>query len=234
MTEEAEQAKQRLLSEIAYTNRGGTASTNQQGAVEDAQLGVEAFGTRLDYAKLAGTWRLLYTTAPDVLGLVAKPPEGLPVPLRVGDIYQRFSTPEEGIVENIIKLSVPFLLDESEGVTATVRADYRVTSPHRIELTFREASLSDVNISAGLQNLLAPAVLPRTLVQMRLLQEVKNLRFTVPLRTPSTLLGAVHRETGSTGRAPRGGQYLLTYLDDDMLIGRSVLGRGTFIFERAA
>ena len=93
VTEEAEQAKQRLLSEIPYTNRGGTASTNQQGAVEDAQLGVEAFGTRLDYAKLAGTWRLLYTTAPDVLGLVAKPPEGLPVPLRVGDIYQRFSTP---------------------------------------------------------------------------------------------------------------------------------------------
>lgn len=39
-------------------------------------------------------------------------------------------------------------------------------------------------------------MLPRTLVQMRLLQEVKNLRFTVPLRTPSTLLGAVHRETG--------------------------------------
>ncbi len=35
-------------------------------------------------------------------------------PLRVGDIFQRFSGPEEGRVENIIKFSIPFLLEQGE------------------------------------------------------------------------------------------------------------------------
>lgn len=33
------------------------------------------------------------------------------MPLQVGNIYQRFSDVEEGLVENIIQLSVPFLLE---------------------------------------------------------------------------------------------------------------------------
>ena len=35
-------------------------------------------------------------------------------PLRVGDIYQRFSGPAEGRVENIIKFSIPFLLEQGQ------------------------------------------------------------------------------------------------------------------------
>ncbi len=49
------------------------------------------------------------------------PPIG-PSPLQVGNIYQRFSSVEEGVVENIIELSTPFLLQERNGITVTVKA----------------------------------------------------------------------------------------------------------------
>ena len=32
----------------------------------------------------------------------------------MGDIYQRFSGPEEGRVENIIKFSIPFILEQGQ------------------------------------------------------------------------------------------------------------------------
>jgi hypothetical protein len=41
------------------------------------------------------------------------------LPLQVGNIYQRFTTVEEGVVENIIQLGVPFLL-EAGGVPGHV------------------------------------------------------------------------------------------------------------------
>lgn len=37
-----------------------------------------------------------------------------PLPLRVGNVYQNFSNVAEGRVENIIQLSVPFLLEEGK------------------------------------------------------------------------------------------------------------------------
>ena len=195
-------------------------------------------------------------------------------------------------MENIIKLSVPFLLDESEGVTATVRADYRVTSPHRIELTFRRVlwwsghgrglPSAGADVRDGHLHLSSAGRRPsRTSTSLRVCRTSWRLpcsrahscrcgscrrsrtcaspcrcghrrrclgpciarqvracslsccRFVTPeSHAPTTAISAL--PPGSTGRAPRGGQYLLTYLDDDMLIGRSVLGRGTFIFERAA
>ena len=33
----------------------------------EAQLAVEAFGSAIDYRKLPGLWRLIYTNAPDVV-----------------------------------------------------------------------------------------------------------------------------------------------------------------------
>lgn len=45
----------------------------------------------------------------------------VPSPIKVGTISQKFSSPEDGIIENIIKYSVPGLLDD-EGLTAVVRA----------------------------------------------------------------------------------------------------------------
>lgn len=40
----------------------------------------------------------------------------------MGDIYQRFSTPEKGVVENIIELGSPFLLVDRRSLTITVEA----------------------------------------------------------------------------------------------------------------
>lgn len=46
----------------------------------------------------------------------------LPSPVQVGNIYQRFSSVEEGVVENLIELSTPLLLQEGNGITVTVKA----------------------------------------------------------------------------------------------------------------
>jgi hypothetical protein len=42
----------------------------------------------------------------------------------VGPIFQRFTSPVdgEGKVDNVIQLSVPFLLEQDTGVTITVQA----------------------------------------------------------------------------------------------------------------
>lgn len=102
---------------------------------------MEAFGAAVDYTQLPGLWRLIFTTAPDVVrrarhlrcslsdlrasrvpqrGLAAQAPllqvsrpSPLPLwpPFTVGNIYQRFSPEAEGVVENIIQLSVPGLLE---------------------------------------------------------------------------------------------------------------------------
>jgi hypothetical protein len=46
----------------------------------------------------------------------------LPAPVKVGGVYQRFSSVERGIVENIIEFSIPFLLEQDKGCTFTVEA----------------------------------------------------------------------------------------------------------------
>jgi hypothetical protein len=49
-------------------------------------------------------------------------------------------------------------------------------SPHRIALTFRQAEVGQLKISAGLEALLAPAMLPRGFPNMQLLQALKEVR----------------------------------------------------------
>ena len=53
---------------------GNPSSTrvNQQmkqirGEIEEAQCGLEMYGSEIDYTKLEGLWRLVFTTAPDVV-----------------------------------------------------------------------------------------------------------------------------------------------------------------------
>lgn len=53
---------------------------------------------------------------------------------------------------------------------------YDVRSPHRIALTFQEAQLGGVRISPLLETLLAPAVLPRGDLSMRLLMGLQEVR----------------------------------------------------------
>ncbi|KAK9803260.1 hypothetical protein WJX72_001611 [[Myrmecia] bisecta] len=220
------QAKQLLLYAIAGTQRGGAVSKSERGAITEAQVALEAFGGELNYELLEGTWRLIYTTALDVVPLLGFT-DGNLLPLRVGDIYQRFSSVATGRVENIIKLSVPFLLKEGEGATVVVGADYTVRSPRRVALYFREAGVRDIHITPLAESLLAPALLPRGWLQHRLLLAIQEFAVTVPLRRQG-------RDSSPTsGRFGRGaGDYLLTFLDEEMLVGRAEGSAGTFIFVR--
>lgn len=84
-------------------------------------------GDGLDYALLEGKWRLVYTTAADVVPIVGLDlsrllPAGLPAPVVVGDVFQRFSSVEEGRVENIIEFGLPPFTQDSRGITFTVGA----------------------------------------------------------------------------------------------------------------
>lgn len=65
-----EAAKQHLLQLIGDTGRGFRATVHSRGAIEEAQLGVEVFsGPELDYDLLEGRWKLLFTTASDVVSM---------------------------------------------------------------------------------------------------------------------------------------------------------------------
>jgi hypothetical protein len=66
-------------------------------------------------------------------------------PLHVGDIYQRFSGPDAGTVQNVIEFSVPSLLSTRPAVSGTfvVDARYTVSSSRRIALTFSSANLRE-------------------------------------------------------------------------------------------
>ena len=61
---------------------------------------------------------------------------------------------------------------------------------------------------------------------MYLLRVCTQFNLKIPLVTPSAF-------QDSTGQQPAVGRYMLSYLDDDTLIGRSQTGGGSFIFQRA-
>lgn len=68
-----------------------------------------------------------------------------------------------------------------DGVTIKVKATYEVRSPQRIQLIFQEAGIGDLRISGGLEGLLAPALLPRTWLQQRLLLALREVPSSLPL-----------------------------------------------------
>jgi len=233
-------AKCALLEAVENTNRGSRASRARRGEIEELQVAVESFqsGQDLDYEKLGGMWLLRYTTAADVLPILEADvafanPLGLPGPVSIGNIYQRFTSPVDGAgkVDNVIRFSVPYLLEDREGVTVTVEASYEVRSGHRIALTFDAAQVGDVKISEGLEAVIAPALLPRTPLQGLLLQSIKQFTLRLPFRSAAQVAAGL--ATGNSRQAA-GGSYQLTYLDEDMLIGRAVALGGTFVFTREA
>ncbi|PRW33218.1 putative plastid-lipid-associated chloroplastic isoform X2 [Chlorella sorokiniana] len=221
------EAKAALLYAVAGTDRGGDARALQRGMVEEAQVVVESMGSseELDYEKLQGRWKLEYTTARDVLPLVA--PQRLPAPLRVGRIWQEFSSLDQGVVQNVIEALPPAGLPLADGASLTliVEAGWEPRTARSIALTFREAGFQEVRLSPGLQNLLASPILPRGWWNQQLLLALKQLSVRVPL--VSRLPG-----TASNQQRPRGINYMLTFLDEDMLIGRAQGNGGSFIFTR--
>ncbi|KAJ4803479.1 Plastid-lipid associated protein PAP / fibrillin family [Rhynchospora pubera] len=227
---ELESRKFNLLQVIQETQRGLVTTPEQRSAIEEALVQVEEYGVRskIDLEKLDGTWRLNYTSAGDVLVLF-EAANRLPF-LQIGQIYQKFECKYRsngGIVRNVVRWSIEPLLEEQEGATLLVSANFSLLSKRNIFLQFEEVALENIKISEQLQALIAPAVLPRTFLSLQILQFLRTFRAQVPVSGPSRFQNKLNC------RGSPGGLYYLSYLDRDMLLGRAVGGGGVFIFTRA-
>ncbi|EFJ08015.1 hypothetical protein SELMODRAFT_429314 [Selaginella moellendorffii] len=221
-TRDLHKAKMSLLKAVMDTSRGSRASQDQRALLEESMVEVESFdaGTALDLDKLDGTWLLQYTSAPDVLSILQA---GEFPFFKAGQIYQKFECKgrfDGGQVVNVVRWSIPGLLQDAEGATLFVTAGFSVVSARTIQLEFKEARLGEVLISEEVQALLAPAVLPRTFLNLQILQAINSLDVRVPLRG----------RRPSNERRSLGLLYYLTYLDNDMLLGRAIGSGGVFVF----
>ncbi|OUZ99070.1 Plastid lipid-associated protein/fibrillin conserved domain [Macleaya cordata] len=219
---ELESKKHDLLRAIQDTQRGLLTTPDQRSSIEEALVCVEGYdaGTAIDLGKLDGTWRLQYTSAPDVVVLFEST-QRFPF-FQVGQIFQKFECRDQtdgGVVRNIVQWSIPTLLEEQEGATLLVSAKFSVVSKRNIYLQFEEVSVQNIKISEELQSLIAPALLPRTYLSLQILQFIQTFKAAVPVRSP--------------GRQSVGGLYYLSFLDNNMLLGRAVGGGGVFVFTKA-
>ena len=221
---QVQEAKQALLEAIAGTQRGSDAGSLKRGQVAEAQVAVESLSPiEVDWSLLAGTWNVVYTTASDVLPIV-RPGAGLPgFPLRVGRVGQRFTSPEEGIVQNIIEVEALVPILSGTKATLVVEASYEVRTSRSIALSFKKAGVDEVLAGDDLQNVLASPWLPRGTLNMQALLAISEFSAFLPLttRVPGT---------SSNSKTPAGLNYNITYLDEDMFIGRAQGNGGTFIF----
>ncbi|XP_047166848.1 probable plastid-lipid-associated protein 10, chloroplastic [Vigna umbellata] len=219
---ELESKKHLLLTSVQDTQRGLLTTPDQRSSIEEALVNVESrnMGDPINLAKLDGTWRLQYTSAPDVL-ILLQAAATLPF-FQVGQIFQKFECRDQsngGIIRNVVRWSIPNLLEEQEGATLLVSAKFNVVSVRNIYLQFQEITVQDINISEELQAVIAPAILPRSFISLQILQFLRTFKAQIPVRDP--------------GRESVGGLYYLSYLDDNMLLGRAVGGGGVFVFTRA-
>jgi len=106
-----------------------------------------------------------------------------------------------------------------------VRASFDVRSDRRIQLGFEEAEVNGLQLSDLGKTVLSPALISpaRGFPNMRLMQLIQDFSFTAPLTTP--LSGAVRDTVGNP-------TFLLTYLDETLLIGRAIPGEGVYILEK--
>ncbi|KAI3974822.1 hypothetical protein MKX01_004880 [Papaver californicum] len=219
---ELESKKHDLLRAVQDTQRGLITNPDQRSSIEEALVCVEGYdaGTEIDLKKLDGTWRLQYTSASDVVVLFESA-QRFPF-LQVGQIFQKFECRDQtdgGVVRNVVQWSIPSLLEEQEGATLLVSANFSVVSKRNIYLEFEEISVQNIKISEELQAWIAPAVLPRSYLSLQILQFLQTFRAAVPVSSP--------------GRRSAGGLYYLSYLDNNMLLGRAVGGGGVFVFTKA-
>ena len=253
-------AKRKLIESCRGTYRGALfqSSPRETKRVFDAKRELEKYydGKREGVSekreegkmdpRLRGRWKLIYTTAVDVTGLLVLsiPPPPLPFlpppPIVVGDIYQEFKTDTKEIV-NEIRASVPALLEEKDGVVLRVNATYKDRSSSNktaLELVFQEAVVSDVRISEFTEMLLAPAVLPRGELNQRVLLFLRDFEVRFPLfgRAATAMGGASNEnERNEDGKITPGasvGKYEFSYCDEDVLIGKATGSQGIFIFTK--
>ncbi|KAK2649892.1 hypothetical protein Ddye_017381 [Dipteronia dyeriana] len=221
---ELEIEKNNLLSIVQDTQRGLVTTADKRSIIEEALVNLEGYsrGESIDLTKLDGTWRLQYTSAPDVVVLLEAAAR-LPF-FQVGQIFQKFECQDQsdgGIVRNVVRWSIPSLLEDQEGATLVVSAKFNVVSIRNIYLQFEEVTVQNINISEELQALISPALLPRTFLSLQILQFIRTFKAQVPVTSPNA------------GRRSVGGLYYLSYLDRNMLLGRAVGGGGIFVFTKA-
>lgn len=219
---ETETRKHELLKAIQDTRRGISATPHQRSSIEEALVSLETVdaGLPLDLDMLNGTWRLQYTSASDVL-ILFHSADKLPF-FQVGQIYQKFECQAQtngGYVRNVVRWSIPRVLEEEEGATLLVSAKFSVVSSRNIFLQFEEITIKNIYISEEVQALITPAILPRTFFGLQILQFIRTFEAQYPV--------------GNPGRQSVGGLYYLSYLDSNILLGRAVGGGGVFVFTRA-
>lgn len=90
--------------------------------------------------------------------------------------------------------------------------------------------MRDFNIAEELEALIAPAILPRSWLNHRVLLALREAELFVPLRAG---LPAVFQSASTSLERSFGSEYLLTYLDEDTLIGSQTGTGGIFIFARS-
>ncbi|KAI3469196.1 hypothetical protein Pfo_025859 [Paulownia fortunei] len=183
---ELENRKFELLRAVMDTQRGLTATPHQRSSIEEALVDVESFdaGKPIDLGLLDGTWRLQYTSAPDVL-ILLQSAATLPF-FEVDQIFQKFECRDQsgqGVVRNVVRWSIPRLLEEHEGATLLVSAKFSVVSIRNIYLEFEEIAIQNISISEELQALLAPAILPRSFLSLQILQFIRSFKAQVPVRS---------------------------------------------------
>lgn len=219
-------AKYSLLKAVHETDRGFAATPDQRAFIEESMVAVEAFdaGAPLDLDTLDGTWLLQYTTASDVLSILQA--AQLPF-LKVGQIFQKFECrgkSYEGLVRNVVRWSVPGVLQDVDGATLTVTAKFYVARSRNIALEFEEAAVGNIMMSEELQALIAPALLPRTFLNLEVLQMIRGFTAKFPLR---------NRASATLERRPSLGLlYYISFVDNNMLLGRAIGSGGVFIFSK--
>ncbi|KAL8553542.1 hypothetical protein ACS0TY_002014 [Phlomoides rotata] len=103
-----------LLRAVTDTKRGLTATLEQRSSLEEILVSVESFNAwkPVELRLLDGTWRLQYTSAPDVL-ILLQSAATFPF-FEVDQIFQNFECGDqtrEGVVRNIVIWSIPRLLE---------------------------------------------------------------------------------------------------------------------------
>ncbi|CAI5470066.1 unnamed protein product [Closterium sp. Yama58-4] len=213
---EVRRRQARLLWNVDGTERGAKADSERRGEIEEAVVDLERLGgtplaSGLD--QLDGWWELKYSTAADVTGILMAP-SSFPLPiLQVGRIFQRYicaRRTDGGTVQNVVRWSLPGLQDK-EGASLIVTAEFDVRSGRAIQLQFERAAVGGVKINDQLQALLAPAALPRTQLSLDALQFFRSLELSVPLGSPLRTTTEVLSSSVPANR------FMITFLDERIL-----------------
>lgn len=171
--------------------------------------------------KLAGTWKLIYTSNSELIALLAL--GRLPL-VTVGDVFQSIDSTTQ-TVENRIQLSAPFSRTQ-----LAASATFDVRSPKLLQIEFIEGKV-------GTPELLADFDLPSTVDVLGQSVDLGAVKAALqPLDGPlkaavgqlgSLLSGAPDLRFPINSPAPNASWLLTTYLDDDLRVSR---GDGGSIF----